>query len=109
MLDAVLAAIETVAKGWSQEVARRRKVTKTDPVADTLEYTASELNEQLERLKEDYRMLTPEQYAELKGGGVTAQTIRNWINAGELEAHKGPHGWLIPLAAERRRKKENAA
>lgn len=104
MLDAVFAAIQTVADGWSKEVTTRRRLTTTDPVADTLEYAAGELAAEVARLREDCRTLTPEQYAELKAGGVTAQTVRNWIHEGELEAYRGPKGWLIPAQAERRKK-----
>lgn len=105
LVESILANIKGVAKGWTQEVERRRKITEMDPVADTLEYTASELDAEVERLLADFQHLTPEQYAASKGGDVTAQTVRNWIKAGELEAVRGPRGWLIPASAERRKRK----
>ena len=104
MLDAILSSIEHVAEGWSKEVSKRRRLTSVDPVADTLEYVAGELAAEVARLRDDCRALTPEQYAEAKGAGVSAQTVRNWIRAGELDAVRGPRGWLIPAAAERRKK-----
>lgn len=108
MLDAVFARVQAVADGWAKEVAKRRRLTNVDPVADTLEYAAGELSAELEQLREDCRMLTPEQFAQLRAGGVTPQAVRNWIKNGELEAYRTPRGWQIPAAAERR-KKEHAA
>lgn len=108
LVESILANIKGVATGWDQEVERRRKITEMDPVADTLEYTASELKAEVDRLEADFKHLTPEQYAASKGGDVTAQTVRNWIKNGELEAVKGARGWLIPASAERRKRKPAA-
>lgn len=102
MLDAILARFDRLAADWSKEVERRRRVTKADPVADTLDYVAGELTVELAQLREDCRTLTPEQYGALKG--VSAQSVRNWIRDGELEALRGARGWLIPAAAARRKK-----
>lgn len=107
MLDVVFASVRSVAESWRQEVSRRRQFSRTDPVADALDYAASELTGEIERLERDLHYLSPEQYAELKG--VSSQTIRNWINAGELEAVRDGRGrWLIPATAERKRKEEMA-
>ena len=49
MPDAVLSAIQRAAQSWSQEAQARRRISKIDAVADTLEHCASEL---LVRLRE---------------------------------------------------------
>lgn len=101
MIDGIFATMRSVAEGWRQEVARRRAVSKTDAVADALEYAASELEDQVRRLESDSAHLTPEQWAELHG--CSAQTARNMIRDGRLPAVRGPKGYLIARGADVKR------
>lgn len=93
MADVFTAAIEGVTRTWKQEAHKRRQFTKTDPVADTLEYCAGELDSRLESLKESMRRLSVEQFA--KREGVTPQTVRNWIRRGLIQGDPTSKGYVI--------------
>jgi hypothetical protein len=34
----IVTAMKSTARGWRQEVEKRRAISKADPIADTLEY-----------------------------------------------------------------------
>lgn len=101
MSDVALAAARTVAATWEEEAAKRRAISRHDPVADTLSYCAADLVEQLRVVDAPGAMRTVEQFA--TDACVTPQCVRNWINRGELTAMRTPHGWRIPRTASRRR------
>ena len=106
MLDVIFANDRKVAESWRREAAKRRRLSQVDPVADTLDYFASELLEQVRTYEQTSHWLTVAQYAQLKL--VTPQTVRNWIRRGELSAEPdGKGGWLIPRGAERARKRRS--
>lgn len=104
MLEIIFAQIKGLQRTWHNEAERRRKVTSTDPVADTIDYCAGEVEQLVKRLEEDTAMLTPGEYAKLHK--TTPQTVTAWCRAGKI-AGAEPKGrsWLIPrtAAAPRRR------
>lgn len=104
MLEAVFAQVRGLARTWHTEAERRRQVTRVEPVADTLDYNAGELEQLLSKLEEDTAMLTPGEFAKLHK--TTPQTVSAWCRAGKLTGAvpKG-RSWLIPRtsAAPRRR------
>ncbi|MBK8002408.1 MAG: helix-turn-helix domain-containing protein [Gemmatimonadetes bacterium] len=101
MLDQLFAATREVAGRWAAEAAERRRISATDPVADTLEYCAGKLLERLHSLDQETEWLSTEDYAVMKG--VTPQTVRNWIRRGELRALRAGLGFRIRRTEERRR------
>ncbi len=102
MIEALFGSLRALGDGWRAEAARRRRISATDPVADTLEHCAGELHAHVHELDGDTVWLGPEGYAELHH--VTAQTVRNWIRHGELDATRTAAGaWRIRRAAERKR------
>lgn len=91
---------------YGREVESRRRISATDPVADTMEYVVRDLAERLDRAEDATRLLTPEQYGALAHVRVAAQSIRRWCRNGELPgAVHAEHGWLIPAGAMRVRMK----
>lgn len=103
MPDLVLTAVKGVTDTWMQEADKRRRISKSDPVADTLEYCAGELKSRLRSVHEDNR-LTVEQYAKLPHVDVTPQTVRIWIRTGQLQAIDTPKGYKIAADAKRIRR-----
>lgn len=102
MADVMVGAIEGVTRSWRQEAEERRRISKSDPVADTLDYCAGELAARLRALAVESETETVEQRA--ARDGVTPQTVRAWIRTGQLPAGNGPKGYLIPKSAERVRR-----
>lgn len=94
-----IAAAKGLATAWRGEAEQRRRISRHDPVAETLDYCAAELLEQMRQLDAPGAAATVEQYA--ADHGVTPQTCRNWIHRGELDAVRTPHGWRIPRTARR--------
>src|SRR5438270_9439783 len=99
MTDAVLSAIERAARSWSQEAQERRRISKLDSVADTLEHCASDLLERIREVRTAEERLTTEAYA--KKHGVTPQTVRTWIRTNQLPAMLGAKGYEIAANARR--------
>lgn len=92
--------IERAASSYKAEAAQRRKLSAHDQAADALEWVARDLVERARLLGDPTALRTVEEYA--AEHGVSAQTVRNWIRAGELEARPKGRGWEIPAAAVRR-------
>jgi hypothetical protein len=103
MPDLVLTAVKGVTETWMQEADKRRRISRSDPVADTLEYCAGELVARVRAIREEKR-LTVEQFANLPHIDKTPQTIRAWIRTGQLQAIAGPNGYLIAPDAKRIRR-----
>lgn len=95
----VIATIERTAKSWRTEAEERRRISKADPIADTLDYCAGELSERVRAIKTETQFETVEQRA--KREHVTPQTVRIWIRKGQLAAEDGPKGYRIPVTAKR--------
>jgi hypothetical protein len=102
MPDPVVGAVEGVAKTWRKEAEERRRISKSDPIADTLDYCAGELAARLRAIAADAQLESVEQRA--KREGVTVQTIREWIRTGQLGAQHGPKGYRIPRDSVRIRR-----
>lgn len=102
MTDLVVSAVERVAKTWRQEAEERRRISKADPVADTLDYCAGEIAARIRSLAAETEYETVDQRASREG--VTPQTVRGWIRSNQLAAQDGPKGYKIPRTAERVRK-----
>jgi len=98
VIDVLFGTIRAVAHGWRDEAVRRRRITQTDPVADTLEHCASEVEDQVQDLEAGAHFVTVEDYAELTG--KTPQTVRSWIRRGRLQAVSTKHGLRIRRDAE---------
>lgn len=98
----VVGAIESVSRTWHEEAVERRRISKTDPIADTLDYCAGELAARLRDVASMTTDLTVEEYAQKVR--VTPQTVRTWIRREELPAQHGPKGYRIPVTAVRTRK-----
>lgn len=103
MPDLVVTAAKGLARGWIDEAKNRRKISRSDPVAEALEYCAGELEARLKAVEHDNR-LTVEQYARLPHVDVTPQTVRTWIRTGQLQAHDSPKGYRIAADAKRLRR-----
>jgi hypothetical protein len=98
---------EGAIKSWTKEVADRRAITTRDPIADAFAYCAKDLTERLHQATHAKPSYSTREYAGLHR--VRDGTVRKWIEAGELEAHKNAAGdWEIPRTASRKRKKVRA-
>lgn len=102
ILDRVLAVVGERGEEWRRQVTDRRRFTAHDPVADALEQCADDLDQCLIDIQEHFEFLSVGDYAALHR--VAAQTVRNWIHAGELEAYEDAKGYAIPRHAQRQRK-----
>lgn len=94
-----VAAVEGVTKGWKEEAEKRRRISRADPIADTLEYCAGELAARIKSAQSAETRLTVAQYA--SRAKVTPQTVCNWIRKGQLPAIDGPKGYLISADSKR--------
>lgn len=94
MKKGALSPIEQLASAWAAEAKRRRQFTAVDPVADTLEYCASELNERIRLASFAQVEVTVEQFAELHH--VLPATVRRWCRQKRLGARLTPSGYVIP-------------
>ena len=92
----VVSAVAGVARSWSQEAEERRRISKIDPIADTLDYCAGELAARLKAVEETTKFLTVAQFAARES--VTEQTVRNWIRAARITAIVTPNGYKIDAA-----------
>jgi hypothetical protein len=102
----VVPAVKEVVATWRKEAAQRKTRWKDDPVAATLESSASELESEIEHALETTRTVSVQQYAH--SARTTPSTVRRWILRGELEAEKGEDGeWQIPRTARRQRKERH--
>lgn len=93
MNDVAASAAAGVARTWKQEAEKRRSISKTDPVADTLEYCAGELAARLKAVEETAQFLTVAEFAQRES--VTEQTVRNWIKNKRIVAIDTPKGYKI--------------
>ena len=96
-MDTAIAAARAVAAGWQTEAEKRRRISKHDLIAETLDYCAGELLEKMRPLDAPGAMRTVEQYA--TDHGVTAACVRKWLATGRLDGMKTPHGWRIQREA----------
>lgn len=103
MTDVVVSAVQGVTRTWRDEAEKRRRISKADPIADTLDYCAGEIASRIKAVQVDNR-LTVEQYAKLPHVGVTAQTVRTWIRTGQLQAVDTARGYRIAADAKRLRR-----
>jgi hypothetical protein len=104
MLDTVFASIRSQCKAWEKEAAHRRAISSSDPVADTLIWCASELEEAIRLLENDSEWLTPEEYGAQYKPEISGQTVRNWIHRGELKAEHTAKGYRIARRTQRVRR-----
>lgn len=100
--DILTSAIRLAVEDYREEAKKRRTISATDPVADTLEYCASDIAERLKEAESASEWLTVEQYA--KSEGVTVQTVRQWIRTHQLAATAGPKGYRIRKGERRVRR-----
>lgn len=104
MLESIFAQFKGLIKNWHQEAERRRKVTTVDPVADTIDYVAGELETVVKRLEEDTVMLKPGEFARLHK--TSAQTVTAWCRSGKISgAEPNGRSWLIPRTAQAPRRR----
>lgn len=86
-------AFEQLARDWKADAERRSRVSKLDPIADTLTYCANRITAELKALETVEQRLTVDEYA--KRERVTPQTVRNWIRNNRLPAIETTKGYLI--------------
>jgi predicted transcriptional regulator len=106
-MDTAIAVARNAASRWRKEATQRLRISQHDPVSETLQYCAAEIEEEMRALDAPGAMRTVEQYA--KDHAVTPQTVRNWIRRGQLKADRTPHGYMIQHTAQRQRVKRAAA
>lgn len=85
----------------TNEVERRKAVSVNDPVADGIHYACREIGQRVRELTAPGRFLTPAEWGAAQPKPVDEQTVRRYIQRGELEAMHGPRGSLIPAGAVR--------
>jgi hypothetical protein len=91
--DVVVSKVKATSKTWRDEALRRRGISKSDPVADALDYCAGEITTVLQLVASETQHLTVDQFA--RKAGVTAQTVRTWIRDGRTPATLGARGYEI--------------
>lgn len=103
MSDLVFRKVEATVTTWRQEAARRRAISKSDPVADALDYCSGEIALVMRDAKAEIVTVSVDEFAARER--VTPQTVRNWIRAELLPAAPGPKGYRIPVDAKAPRRK----
>lgn len=103
MLRIVPSELLRAADEWESEAEDQRRISVTNPIADTLAYCAADLRERAKQVEAGRMAFSTVEYAELHG--IAPGTVRKWIARGELEATRGADGdWHIPRSAQRIRK-----
>lgn len=93
-----LEPVRKIASGWKSEVARRRKVSGTDPIADALDYCAAEVLDAVREAEAADQWLSVTDYAAKHG--KRASTVRRWCRRGLLGAEQLADGdYRIPVRA----------
>jgi hypothetical protein len=88
---ALRARVESVARGWQGEAARRREFSAVDPVADTLDRCSQKL---LEALDDDaLTEVTTRDFARLHRR--SEQAVRRWCRLGLIVSRKDGAEYLI--------------
>lgn len=93
----VLHTFESLAESWISDATKRKAVTATDPVADTLKYAAAELLERVRLASCDTDEMTAEEFAARHQ--VLPATVRRWCKSGRIGARLTPNGYRIPADA----------
>lgn len=86
----------------TNEVERRKAVSANDPVADGINYACREIGQRVRDLTAPGRFLTPAEWGASQPERPSEQTVRRYIQRGELESMQGAKGFLIPAGAVRR-------
>lgn len=84
------------------QVEARKAISAHDPVADGIEYARREIARRVEELTAPGRFLSPAEWGASQPKRVDEQTVRRYIQRGELEFTNGARGYLIPAGAVRR-------
>lgn len=92
-----LKLLERVTKKWRAEARRHRAITPVNPIADTIDYCAAELEGALQDAARADAYLTVDEYATQYR--ASPQTVRTWCRAGKIPAERTPSGWLIRVEA----------
>lgn len=101
-IEIVTSAVRGAVESYRDEAKKRREISKTDPVADTLEYIAADIAERLKEAEAASETLTVEQYA--RAEGVSVQTVRAWIRTHQLTATQTGKGYRIRKGERRVRR-----
>jgi hypothetical protein len=101
MNDAMTDATVGALRQWKREASERRKIAKNDPIAETLDYCAADLEQRLRMAEATEQWITVEAFAAQPDVGVSPQTVRAWIRAGELAAVRGRNGYHIRRGEKR--------
>lgn len=92
-MNGLVAVARAVADRWLSEVALRRKISKHDPVAEALEFCASELAEELRMYDAPDATCTVLEFA--REHGVSGACVRRWARVGKVDAIRTPKGYRI--------------
>lgn len=95
-------ALEHRLDALTNEVESRKAVSVNDQVADGIHYACREIGQLVRELTAPGRFLTPAQWGASQPRKVDEQTVRRWIQRGELDAMQGARGYEIPAGAVRR-------
>jgi hypothetical protein len=95
MTDTAIATVRAVVSSWKDEAERRRRISKVDPTADTLEYCAGELATQLDQATTTKEYETVDEFARRVDVDVTPQTVRTWCKRGLIKSVWTPKGYRI--------------
>jgi len=95
------AAVLERAALWRRDAAARRQYSGVDPVADTLEACAAQIEADVARVDRETAYLTVEEYA--AHACVSVSTIRRLCARGELQGvvKSAADEWRIPRGAQR--------
>jgi hypothetical protein len=91
MADTLLSLLRGKAAEWRTRAAQQRHPSIHNPIADTLDVCA----EELERALEDEQYVSVEDYARIHPERPHVQTVRKWCRLGWLAAIPTRKGYLI--------------
>lgn len=100
-MQAVPIELLQAAEDWEREAQSQRRMSPTNPVADTLAYCAADLRERAKQADAARRTCATAEYA--RTHGVAPATVRKWCARGELPGATRTVGgdWCIPFTATR--------
>ena len=107
MIERLFDQLQSLARAWDEEAARRRQVLAEDPAAAGMTFCATALREKLTELDRDFAFVSAGEFGRLHG--VSGQTVLNWIERRRVVGAElvGGH-WRIPRDARVLAKSEAA-
>jgi len=104
LVDDIFADLRQRLDALQVVATQRREPREDDEVADGMDWAIERIRAIVAEIDANHEYLSTDQYAALHGG-ITPQSVCNWIRKDELDATETPNGWRIKRGAQRQQKR----